>query len=156
MSEPIGSVNDFGGFAVCCFIEYEQCKPQRVKTDGTCDTPPAYYWLGTGCAAIRDCACVGPDCGDGYATEDECTEDYDGCEFRIQRCGSINGVTCIPGHFCFEPTCTATSNGGLCVPVPTTCDAVLEEVCGCDGVTYDNDCELQKASMSMRAFGACP
>jgi hypothetical protein len=66
----VGPISDVGTFALCCFVEYEPCKSQRVQVGATCDTDIAYYWLGSGCAPIRDCACSGPDCDKGYATED--------------------------------------------------------------------------------------
>jgi Kazal-type serine protease inhibitor domain len=49
-----------------------------------------------------------------------------------------------PEHFyCEKATCDAST--GTCQPVPTSCDDVESPVCGCDGVTYFDDC-LRKAN----------
>jgi hypothetical protein len=49
-----------------------------------------------------------------------------------------------PEHFyCQKATCQAST--GTCQPMPTTCDGMELPYCGCDGVTYFNDC-LRKAN----------
>jgi hypothetical protein len=48
------------------------------------------------------------------------------------------GSDCPPGTYCEKPTCD--SPAGTCQLVPAVCDDVEQPYCGCDGVTYFNDC----------------
>jgi hypothetical protein len=158
-SEHIGVISDIEGYVLCCLIDPDGCTPQRLQVVESCDRNPLYYWIGVDCAALRDCACEGPDCGKGFRTEDECLEAYAGCDIRAIGCdGTL--ATCPEGFYCLEPDCqrfmtSMMASEGLCAPIPTTCDDVLEPVCGCDGVTYDNDCERARAMVSTSSFRAC-
>jgi len=44
---------------------------------------------------------------------------------------------------------------GVCVAVPETCPKQGPRVCGCDGKTYTNECELLKAGVQPDKKGAC-
>jgi hypothetical protein len=58
-------------------------------------------------------------------------------------CASLDD--CQPGWVCNKIGCDPTLLG-QCVPWPTFCDAAPKPVCGCDGVTYWNDCIRLQAS----------
>jgi hypothetical protein len=72
-------------------------------------------------------------------------------------CGGLLGLGCQSGQFCrYElGTCGAADQTGVCTAVPDACDTVLDEVCGCDDVTYSNECEAERAGVSVVSRGAC-
>jgi hypothetical protein len=74
----------------------------------------------------------------------------DPCEGN-EDCGSEGPL------FCQHPV-GACGETGACQSVdgcePYACDGWCE-VCGCDGVTYNNDCVAQQAGVSIAHFGKC-
>lgn len=65
--------------------------------------------------------------------------------------------TCGPGEFCEPPagSCGFPDLPGRCTPIPEVCPLVIEPVCGCDGITYGNDCERQRAQVGLKHGGPC-
>jgi hypothetical protein len=72
-------------------------------------------------------------------------------------CGGIAGLKCPEGQACRYPTnmCNVADLAGTCVKVPATCPKGGAKVCGCDGTTYANQCELLKAGVREASKGAC-
>lgn len=72
-------------------------------------------------------------------------------------CGGEGGKTCLLGEFCEKPagTCGDDLQSGICVPTPDACFFIYLPVCGCDGVTYGNDCDRQMAGVSKDSDGPC-
>jgi hypothetical protein len=104
-----------------------------------------------------------PVCGcDGVTYSNDCErlramvqKAHDGeCE---RRCGGIAGLPCEKGEFCEYPagTCDIVDNMGVCVTIPEDCLDVFDPVCGCDGVTYSNDCERMRAMVQKSHDGPC-
>lgn len=72
-------------------------------------------------------------------------------------CGSRGSQPCPNGSFCYrDGNCGEADQGGTCVVPPSACSKDLAPVCGCDGRTYGNACEAQRAGVSARASGNCP
>ncbi len=61
---------------------------------------------------------------------------------------------CPDGYYCRKDSpCEAII--GLCTQIPTSCPSGDPPVCGCDGTTYDNFCELKVARAGKKHDGAC-
>jgi hypothetical protein len=92
-----------------------------------------------GLAAMTLAACISP-----------------GATTAQQLCGGITGIPCPPGEFCQLPDGSCCCDFvGTCAPIPGGCPAVLDPVCGCDGVTYGNRCEAARAEVSVDHVGPC-
>ncbi len=59
-------------------------------------------------------------------------------------------------QFCDTPPGMCGGNGE-CTPVPgpVDCNRIVAPVCGCDGMTYTNDCLAARARVSVDHVGAC-
>jgi len=75
-----------------------------------------------------------------------------------EACGGNPRVTCNSALWCQTAggACKTESAAGKCEKAPTFCMRVSRPVCGCNGKTYENDCERQKAKVQLDYVGACP
>ncbi len=73
------------------------------------------------------------------------------------QCGGIGGLKCPDGLSCKYPIgkCNVADLSGICVKTPEACPKIHAPVCGCDGITYGNSCELLKAGAKEAHKGAC-
>jgi hypothetical protein len=62
---------------------------------------------------------------------------------------------CAPGLYCRHPDRECRSVNATCQKVVDDCDGVFYPVCGCDDVTYINECLLRMNGVSLRHRGRC-
>lgn len=72
-------------------------------------------------------------------------------------CGGSDGTECPIGLFClYEQNAACGANGtGFCSATPESCLETTDLRCGCDGLTYENDCAAHRAGGSVASKGAC-
>lgn len=81
----------------------------------------------------------------GECKEGECVEKV------ILECNSNDDCT-KDNEFCELSGCEGS---GLCTEKPDACTEDYQPVCGCNEVTYSNDCKRQSAGVSKSASGEC-
>ena len=74
-----------------------------------------------------------------------------------EACGGKDAITCNSALWCqkAEGQCAVADAPGKCDKPVTFCMRVSRPVCGCNGKTYANDCERQRARVHLDHAGAC-
>ena len=72
-------------------------------------------------------------------------------------CGGFAGITCDAGLRCSMEIgrCDVADDSGVCKPRPEACTREYAPVCGCDGKTYGNLCEAERADAKLMKLGEC-
>ena len=73
------------------------------------------------------------------------------------QCGGIGHVPCAAGLWCEPPSgaCGQPDLIGACVDIHRYCHHNYHAVCGCDGVTYGNECAREHESVPQAHAGKC-
>ena len=101
-----------------------------------------------------------PVCGcDGLTYSNGCWSSAHGVNIaHVGECGGcFTSADCSSTEYCgWDPQdvhrCIGT---GTCANRPVACPDVESPVCSCDGTTYKNACEANRAGASVRGLGAC-
>ena len=133
--------------------EASGCAPQDVRFSPGCDER-MITWDGWLCREETGC-CEGADCGSSYSSLVECRRAHQSCD---RQCRGWAGPTCLPEEFCdFDgPGCDFSDASGICRLRPTSCeDPVARPVCGCDFVSYPDECSAHMAGTDVAIEGGC-
>ena len=81
---------------------------------------------------------------------------YESKSAEGQVCGGRTGP-CPDGYVCQfrSEICDHADGTGVCERKPEVCAEIYEPVCGCDGVTYANDCSRRQMGAGFGTPGEC-
>jgi len=133
------------------------CDAMDARSDGgACDGFFGYAWDGDSCVGISGCACVGRDCDSTYLELAPCETAFSECDGDTGgTCGGIVGDRCGDTEYCNYEDCRVADGVGVCEPRPEFCTGLFDPVCGCDGMTYSNDCVARSRGADVLHRGPC-
>lgn len=138
----------------------------RARRGASRDGPPGSVWSrrapGAPAYTCPD-GSIGGNAGRGLRdAAGTCGWELRACPTEVS-CGGLTPepVDCGEGYFCaweVEHMCGAADHPGTCTLRPSASECAALDgpaVCGCDGVTYDNECFAWAAGQSAIRVGAC-
>ncbi len=128
---------------------YEYCAKSIGESNGigSCEIKPM------GCPETLDLVCG----NDGNTYTNDCAAAQAGVNVAYEgECGHDycwDNEMCETGNYCYFSDCDHES--GRCQPRPEACITLWDPVCGCDGITYSNDCDAASNGISVDYKGEC-
>lgn len=153
----LGTQDACGSADGMCQTIPEVCTAEVAPVCG-CDNvtyinPCAAAAAGSNVASLGECprACTkDAECLSGEVCENSI------CVPGPGSCGGRIGDTCAADQFCNIPEgCGFADETGTCEVIPLACNDLFAPVCGCNGITYGNDCEAAAAGVSIESVGEC-
>jgi hypothetical protein len=80
------------------------------------------------------------------------------CETPVATCGGESGGVCGQNQYCDYPAgqmCDWADGTGTCKDRPQGCTDIYDPVCGCDNMTYGNECAANQAGQGVAYKGEC-
>lgn len=134
----VGTCGSEGATGRCAMQDADDCSDESAPVCG-CDN------------RTHSNACLAASEGVSIVSQGECEN---GGDRDDADCSSCEGGDCI---LVFPPEDCGASSEGDCQSRPEACGRIEDEVCGCDGVTYFNECEARKeGGVSVASEGPCP
>lgn len=128
-----------------------ECEATEICDATACDGPGECVARPINCSLVEDLVC-GCD-GDTYTNA--CIAHQAGVRVAATgECACTENTDCEATEYCMKSACGDA--GGECIERPSGCDDVGTGACGCDGVTYVNECSLGAAGANLASLGECP
>jgi hypothetical protein len=72
-------------------------------------------------------------------------------------CGGLAGAQCAATAYCDYKahSCGSSDASGTCEERPDVCPDLIDPVCGCDGMVYQNECKANLAGVDPSATAEC-
>jgi len=127
-----------------CWLPNGECTPQ--ESIGVCSIIPS------SCSADYD-----PVCGCDYQTySNECIAHMAGVSIvHYGDCVPCESGPCSVGELCELPVGECSSGLGACLVPPDSCETTCPQVCGCNNVSYANECQAVIDGLSLSHRGPC-